>query len=108
MIKLPLGFKEQNILIIRNLTEIGTEYCGKRDSHEYELYLALEDIEEQKHSFLKQMGYASGSIRPSKMSSMRQHIKELQKNVEKWMKKYNEDCPHSGKVLLWQNALGNF
>jgi len=76
MIKLSLGFEEQNVRILRTLTDRGTEYCGKRENHEYELYLALEDIEEQKQSPLKQMGYASGSIRPSKMSSMRQRLEK--------------------------------
>jgi transposase InsO family protein len=27
------------------LTDRGTEYCGAHDRHEYELYLAVEDID---------------------------------------------------------------
>ena len=26
----------------------GTEYCGNRETHEYELYLAIEDIDHSK------------------------------------------------------------
>jgi hypothetical protein len=27
------------------LTDYGTEFCGKPDNHEYELYLAIENID---------------------------------------------------------------
>ncbi|MBS4169382.1 hypothetical protein NEOC95_000086 [Neochlamydia sp. AcF95] len=35
-------FEEQDIRILRILTDRGTEYCGAREHHEYELYLAIE------------------------------------------------------------------
>src|SRR6478736_5147121 len=38
-------FDEQDIRIDRILTDRGTEYCGTHDRHEYELYLAVEDID---------------------------------------------------------------
>lgn len=34
--------------VIRVLTDRGTEFCGKADSHDYQLYLALNDIEHTK------------------------------------------------------------
>lgn len=34
-----------NIALLRVLTDRGTEYCGAREHHEYQLYLALEDID---------------------------------------------------------------
>jgi hypothetical protein len=37
-------FEEHEIGLSRVLTDRGTEYCGT-ESHEYELYLALEDID---------------------------------------------------------------
>jgi len=40
---LPL-FEEHEVVLSRVLTDRGTEYCGT-DSHEYELYLAVEDID---------------------------------------------------------------
>ncbi len=30
------------------MTDRGTEFCGKRDEHPYELYLAIEDIDHTK------------------------------------------------------------
>jgi transposase InsO family protein len=38
-------FKENQIPLLRILTDRGTEYCGKREYHEFELYLLLEGIE---------------------------------------------------------------
>ena len=35
-----------NMLCI--LTDRGTEYCGKPDHHDYQLYLAINDIEHTK------------------------------------------------------------
>ena len=38
-------FDEHGIIVSRVLTDRGTEYCGTHDRHEYELYLAVEDID---------------------------------------------------------------
>src|SRR6187200_743062 len=38
-------FDEHEIAVSRVLTDRGTEFCGKPDSHEYELYLAIENID---------------------------------------------------------------
>ena len=38
-------YEEHAIPLQRVLTDCGTEYCGTHDRHEYELYLALEDID---------------------------------------------------------------
>ena len=38
-------FEEQQIPLLRILTDRGTEYCGKAEYHEYELYLTIENVE---------------------------------------------------------------
>ncbi len=38
-------FAEQGVLMLRILTDRGTEYCGKLEQHDYQLYLAMNDIE---------------------------------------------------------------
>src|SRR6187402_2668403 len=38
-------FDEHEIAISRVLTDRGTEFCGKPEAHEYELYLAVENID---------------------------------------------------------------
>ncbi len=34
-------FEEQDVSLLRILTDRGTEYCGQREHHEYQLYLAV-------------------------------------------------------------------
>jgi hypothetical protein len=38
-------FDEKEVKLSRVLTDRGTEYCGNPEHHEYELYLAVEDID---------------------------------------------------------------
>src|SRR6516164_2612094 len=41
---LPL-FEEHDVKLLRVLTDRGSEFCGNPERHEYELYLAVEDID---------------------------------------------------------------
>ena len=41
-------FNEQQISVLRVLTDRGTEYCGLVENHAYQLYLAVEDIDHSK------------------------------------------------------------
>ena len=41
-------FEQHDLKLMRILTDRGTEYCGNRENHEYELYLAVEDIDHSK------------------------------------------------------------
>lgn len=41
-------FEQHDLKLMRMLTDRGTEYCGNRETHEYELYLAIEDIDHSK------------------------------------------------------------
>ena len=38
-------FEQQDVRMLRVLTDRGTEYCGSMQQHEYQLYLAIEDID---------------------------------------------------------------
>jgi transposase InsO family protein len=38
-------FEAQNLPLLRILTDRGTEYCGKQETHDYQLYLAVNDID---------------------------------------------------------------
>ena len=38
-------FEAQEVKLCRMLTDRGTKHCGNPEHHEYELYLAIEDIE---------------------------------------------------------------
>jgi transposase InsO family protein len=41
-------FEKEEVRLLRVLTDRGTEYCGSLEHHEYELYLAIEDIDHTK------------------------------------------------------------
>ena len=41
-------FEEEEVRILRVLTDRGTEYCRSREYHEYELYLTIEDVDHTK------------------------------------------------------------
>ena len=40
--------EEHDLPILRILTDRGTEYCGRADRHDYQLFLAINDIEHTK------------------------------------------------------------
>ena len=41
-------FEEHSLPLLRVLTDRGTEYCGKVETHDYQLYLAVNDIDHTK------------------------------------------------------------
>ena len=41
-------FEEHDVKLLRVLTDRGSEYCGNPERHEYELYLAVEDIDDSR------------------------------------------------------------
>jgi transposase InsO family protein len=41
-------FTEEQLPMLRILTDRGTEYCGWAETHDYQLYLAINDIEHSK------------------------------------------------------------
>ncbi len=41
-------FEEQYLPMLRILTDRGTEYCRRPDAHDYQLYLAINDMEHTK------------------------------------------------------------
>jgi hypothetical protein len=41
-------FQRHELPMLRILTDRGTEYCGRAEKHDYQLYLALNDIDHTK------------------------------------------------------------
>ncbi len=112
---LPM-YEESKIPLLRILTDRGTEYCGAREHHEYQLYLAIEDIDhtrtkarhpqtngicERFHKTMQEEFYAV-AFRKKIYSS----IVDLQIDVDLWLDHYNKERPHSGKYCFgktpWQ------
>ncbi len=53
-------FEKHEVKLLRVLTDRGSEYCGNPERHEYELYLAVEDID---HSRTKTKSPQTNGIR---------------------------------------------
>lgn len=100
-------YEIEGIAILRILTDRGTEYCGKVDKHEYQLYLALNDIEhtrtkvkspqtngicERFHKTILEEFYQV-ALRKKIYSS----LEELQADLDEWLHEYNHRRLHQGK-----------
>jgi transposase InsO family protein len=111
-------FDAHDIPLCRMLTDRGTEYCGNPEHHEYELYLAVEDIEhtrtrvkrpqtngicERFHRTILDEFYRVAFRRKLYAS-----IEELQVDLDAWMKEYNEQRPHQGRWCYGKTPLKTF
>lgn len=111
-------YEEQNVQLLRMLTDRGSEYRGNREHHEYELYLACEEIDhsctkayspqqngicERFHKTIGQEFY-NVAFRTKVYSS----IEELQKDLDEWLKEYNEKRTHQGKFCNGRTPLECF
>jgi len=94
--------------VLRILTDRGTEYCGKPEQHDYQLYLALNDIDHTKtkarhpqtngiverfHKTILNEFYQT-TFRKKIYASLEQ----LQSDLDEWLLKYNTERTHQGKM----------
>ena len=111
-------FEEQAVPLLRILTDRGTEYCGNREHHEYQLYLAVENID---HSKTKAYSPQTNGICERFHRTMQEEfysvafrkrlystLEELQADVDAWLKEYNEQRPHSGKYCFGKTPMQTF
>jgi len=111
-------FEQHDIRLLRILTDRGTEYCGVRDQHEYQLYLAIEDIDHTKtkakspqtngicerfHRTIQDEFYAVAFRKKVYRS-----IQELQNDLDRWMAYYNQDRTHTGKYCFGKTPMQTF
>lgn len=111
-------FQEQDLPLLRVLTDRGTEYCGNREYHEYELYLTVEDIE---HSKIKARHPQSNGICERFHRTIQDEfyaiafrkklyscIEELQTDLDSWLINYNIERTHSGKYCYGKTPMQTF
>ena len=111
-------FEEQDVRLLRILTDRGSEYCGNREHHEYQLYLSIEDID---HSKTKVKSPQTNGIRErfhktilnefyqiAFRKKVYQTLVELQADVDEWIRFYNEERPHTGRYCYGKTALETF
>jgi len=111
-------FEEQEIPLLRILTDRGTEYKGKPEHHEYELYLQIEGIEHSKtkvrhpqsngicerlHRTMQEEFYAV-AFRKKLYTS----LEEMQRDLDHWVKYYNNERTHSGRYCYGKTPMETF
>lgn len=111
-------FEEMGIPLLRLLTDRGTEYCGAREHHEYELYLALEDIDhtrtkakhpqtngicERLHRTMQEEFYAVAFRK-----KIYESLVQLQADLDAWLQEYNCQRTHSGKYCYGRTPMQTF
>lgn len=111
-------YDEYDIPLLRVLTDRGTEYCGAREHHEYQLYLAVEDIDHSKtkakspqtngicerfHRTIQDEFYAI-AFRKKIYSNMDQ----LQTDLDLWLNYYNGQRTHTGKYCNGRTPMQTF
>ena len=101
-------YEAQELPVLRILTDRGTEYCGKAETHDYQLYLAVNDIEHTrtkvKHPqtngicerFHKTVLHEFYQIAFRKKIYL--DLTELQKDLDNWLDHYNNERTHQGKM----------
>jgi transposase InsO family protein len=111
-------FEEQGVPLCRVLTDRGTEYCGNHERHEYELYLAVENID---HTRTKARSPQTNGIcerfhrtvqgefyRVAFRRKLYRTIEELQVDLDAWMEEYNRERPHQGRWCFGKTPMQTF
>ena len=91
----------------------GSEFCGNPERHEYELYLAVEDID---HSRTKTKSPQTICERFHKTAlnecyrvafrkKVYRSIDELQADLDLWIREYNEQRPHQGRWCFGKTPM---
>jgi transposase InsO family protein len=108
-------FEEHALPMLRVLTDRGTEFCGVVERHDYELYLAVNDIE---HSKTKARSPQTNGICERFHKTILQEfyqitfrkklytdLEMLQSDLDDWLDYYNNERTHQGKMCCGRTPI---
>lgn len=108
-------FAEEQLPMLRILTDRGTEYCGRAETHDYQLYLAINDIE---HSRTKVRSPQTNGIcerfhktilqefyQVALRKNLYSELAALQKDLDTWLDYYNNERTHQGKMCCGRTPM---
>jgi transposase InsO family protein len=111
-------FHEHGVELLRVLTDRGTEYCGKVEQHEFQLYMAVNDID---HTRTKAQSPQTNGIcerfhktilNEFYQITFRKKIyatmEELQIDLDAWIDSYNHERTHQGKMCCGRTPMATF
>lgn len=108
-------FEENELPMLRILTDRGTEYCGRADTHDYQLYLALNDIEQTKTKVKSPQTngicerFHKTILQEFYQVTLRKHIyndiETLQGHLDEWIAYYNTERTHQGKMCCGRTPM---
>jgi transposase InsO family protein len=111
-------FEDHKIPLLRILTDRGTEYCGKHDAHDYQLYLGLNDIEHTKTKVKSPQTngicerFHKTILREFYQVAFRKKIyrrvEEMQEDLDLWIEYYNLQRTHQGKMCCGRTPMQTF
>jgi len=108
-------YQSQCVDLLRILTDRGTEYCGAREHHEYQLYLSIEDIDHTKtkakspqtngicerfHRTIQEEFYAIAFRK-----KMYDSLEKMQADLDEWLIYYNNERSHSGRYCFGKTPM---
>ena len=111
-------YEENSVPLLRVLTDRGTEFCGQREHHEYQLYLAVENIDhtrtkarhpqtngicERFHKTIQEEFYSTAFRK-----TLYSNLEQLQADLDAWLEEYNVQRPHSGKYCFGKTPMDCF
>lgn len=108
-------FEAQKLPMLRILTDRGTEYCGKVEQHDYQLYLAINDID---HTKTKARHPQTNGIcerfhktilnefyQVTFRKKLYDSLEMLQKDLDDWLDYYNNERTHQGKMCCGRTPM---
>lgn len=111
-------FEAQQIPLLRILTDRGTEFCGRPESHDYQLFLAVNDID---HTRTKARHPQTNGIcerfhrtvldefyRVAFRKKLYRSLEELQDDLDTWTDEYNRSRTHQGKMCCGRTPMATF
>jgi hypothetical protein len=111
-------YDEHEVKLLRILTDRGTEYCGNRERHEFQLYLAIEDIDHSKtkakspqtngvcerfHKTIQDEFYAVAFRK-----KIYHNLDEIQEDADKWIEEYIRSGHTQGNIASARHRTKRF
>lgn len=111
-------YQEHQVPLLRVLTDRGTEYCGKVEQHDYQLYLAVNDID---HTRTKAQSPQTNGIcerfhktilnefyQVAFRKKIYTTLESMQEDLDAWIESYNHERTHQGKMCCGRTPMATF